>query len=73
LLIIRPFIESSSEVNTYKGKILQLTHERNRIRALVDAGMPISVLIPVSVFATLSLRLGEAVFLTCPPDSFEFL
>ncbi|MBN1849224.1 MAG: ATP-binding cassette domain-containing protein [Deltaproteobacteria bacterium] len=73
LLTIRPVTEHPFESNTYQGRLLQLTHERNRIRALVDMDMPISVLIPPLVFATLSLKLGEEVFLTCPPESFEFL
>jgi tungstate transport system ATP-binding protein len=61
-----------SEINTHKGKLIQLTHERNRIRALVDVGLPISVLIPDQVFATIPMQLGKDVWLTCPPESIGF-
>ena len=69
---IRPFFKNPSEINTYKGRLLQLTHEKNCVRALVDVGIPLSVLIPHEDFATMPLQLGEDVWLTCPPESIGF-
>lgn len=57
--------------NTFRGKLIQLTEERNRIRALVDVGIPINVLIAADAFNTFSLVIGEEVWLTCPPDKIE--
>jgi hypothetical protein len=57
--------------NTFKGRIVQLVDERSRIRALVDIGLPLSVLISPPLFMDLSMRIGGEVFLCCPPESIE--
>jgi tungstate transport system ATP-binding protein len=57
--------------NTFKGRLIQLTEEHGRVRALVDAGIPLSVLIPKEVFGNLHLVLGEELWLTCPGESIE--
>jgi tungstate transport system ATP-binding protein len=71
-LLIRSALEDHPKINTFKGRILQLTHEQNRIRALIDIGMPISALIPASFFDTIPMIPGQEVWLTCPPESIEF-
>lgn len=64
--------ESDSSLdNTFKGRLIQLTEEHGRVRALVDAGIPLSVLIPKEVFGNLHLVLGEDLWLTCPGESIE--
>jgi tungstate transport system ATP-binding protein len=60
-----------SEGNTFKGKLIQLTDEQRRVRALVDVGIPLSVLIPKEVFRRQPLGMGEEVWLTCPVESIE--
>jgi tungstate transport system ATP-binding protein len=57
--------------NTFQGKLIQLTHDQSRVRALVDVGIPLSVLIPKDVFSTLHLGLGEQVWLNCPAESIQ--
>jgi tungstate transport system ATP-binding protein len=57
--------------NTFKGRLIQLTDEQNRVRALVDVGIPLSVLIPKELFSSLHLGLGEHVWLNCPTESIE--
>jgi tungstate transport system ATP-binding protein len=57
------------EENTFQGKIVQLTDQDSRIRALIDAGIPLSVLIPKDVFKSLGVSIGENVWLTCPVES----
>ncbi len=71
-IVIRSFPKNPPETNTYKGILYQLTHEQGRIRALVDVGMPLSVLIPGNIFASIPLKPGEEVWLTCPPESIGF-
>jgi tungstate transport system ATP-binding protein len=60
-----------STENTLKGRLIQLTDEQNRVRALVDVGIPLSLLIPREVFGDLHSSLGEDVWLTCPEDGIE--
>jgi len=60
---------SPSIHNTFKGTLIQLTDEQSKVRALVDLGIPMSVLIPKEVFKNLHLDLGEKVWLNCPKES----
>jgi hypothetical protein len=68
---ISPSGSGASEENTFKGKLIQLTDEQDRVRALVDVGMPLSVLIPKEVFRRQPLGMGEEVRVTCPIESIE--
>ena len=63
--------ESSSMPNSFKGTLIQLADEHTRVRALVDMGVPMSVLIPKEVFKSLHLHLGEKVSLCCPEESID--
>jgi tungstate transport system ATP-binding protein len=62
---------SSFESNSFKGTLIQLADEQSRVRALVDMGIPMSVLIPKEVFKSLNLNLGEEVRLDCPIESID--
>jgi tungstate transport system ATP-binding protein len=62
-------MDDFSRENTFEGRLIQLNDEQRQIRALVDAGVPISVLIPKDVFRSLHLVVGEKVWLTCPLGS----
>jgi tungstate transport system ATP-binding protein len=62
---------SGLQENTFKGKLIQLTDEELRVRALVDVGIPLSVLIPKPVFRGQRLGMGEEVWLTCPAEGIE--
>ena len=68
---ISPSGSGASEENTFKGKLIQLTDEQRRVRALVDVGIPLSVLIPKEVFRRQPLGMGEEVRVTCPVESIE--
>ncbi|UCF57264.1 MAG: ATP-binding cassette domain-containing protein [Deltaproteobacteria bacterium] len=64
--------QSGSDVsveNTFRGRLIQLTDEQSRVRALVDVGIPLSVLITKEVFRSRQLGMGEDVWLTCPVES----
>lgn len=57
--------------NIFQGRMIQLTYEKSRVRALVDIGIPLSVLIPREVSVDLHLVPGEEVWLSCLPEAFE--
>lgn len=57
--------------NSFKGTLMQLANEQNKVRAMVDVGIPLSVLIPKDVFKSLHLDLGEEVRLYCPEESID--
>lgn len=57
--------------NTVKGKIIQLNQERIHVRALVDAGVPLNVLIPKESFNCHNTSIGDDVWVTCPVESIE--
>lgn len=59
--------------NSFKGRLLQLSDEKNKVRALVDIGLPLCVLISKEDLAAMSLDMGSTVWLTCPPDSIEII
>lgn len=62
---------SEGFANTFKGKLIQVTDEHERVRALVDVGIPLTALISKTVFRNLSLAVGEEVWLTCPAEAIE--
>jgi len=57
--------------NSFKGRLVQLTDEKIKVRLLVDVGLPLCVLISKEDLATFSLGVGSSIWLTCPPDSIE--
>jgi tungstate transport system ATP-binding protein len=59
--------------NTFCGRLIQLTDEQTRVRALVDVGIPLSVLISKEQFTEVGFGPGESVCLTCPPESIAFI
>ncbi|MCP4667773.1 MAG: ATP-binding cassette domain-containing protein [Deltaproteobacteria bacterium] len=59
------------EENTFKGTLIQVTDEHNLVRALVDVGMPMSVLIPKEVFTSLHVGMGERLWLRCPVEGID--
>jgi len=59
--------------NSFKGRLVQLTEEKNKVRALVDVGVPLSVLISKKELEAMSLGVGSSIWLTCPPESIEII
>lgn len=55
------------------GRLMQLTSEGEMVRVLVDAGIPLSLLIDKNNESIQGLMVGEAVYLELPKDSIEFL
>lgn len=53
--------KNNHKENTLKGKIIQLNEEQTKIRVLVDAGVPLNVLIPKESFFRLGTGIGDEV------------
>ena len=48
------------------GRIKQLTLERDRIRILVDVGIPLNILLSAEAYSDMKLSIGESVRIRCP-------
>jgi tungstate transport system ATP-binding protein len=66
-------VDAPLSPNCFKGRLVQLTDEKNKVRALVDVGLPLSVLISKKELEAMSLGVGSSIWLTCPPDSIEII
>ena len=55
-----------TDENSLKGRIIQLSQEQANIRILVDAGLPLNVLIPKESFVARDIGVGDDVWITCP-------
>jgi tungstate transport system ATP-binding protein len=60
-------------VNTFAGRLVQLTDEGSRVRARVDVGIPLSVLISKEEFNVTRPGLGEIISVTVPPEAIELI
>ncbi len=63
--------KGNTQENTRKGKIIQLNQEQFNVRVLVDAGIPLNVLIPKELFKSREIGIGDDVWVTCPAESFD--
>jgi hypothetical protein len=59
--------------NSFKGRLVQLTDEKSKVRLLVDVGLPLCVLISKEDLLAMSLGVGSSIWLACPPDSIEIM
>ena len=57
--------------NTFTGRLIQLTDENSRVRALMDVGIMLSVLIPKERLDDLDIRIGMRLWVGCPEQSIE--
>ena len=55
------------------GQVVQLTDEGGNVRALIDIGIPISVLVERQAFKEAPVFTGDRVFVICPPQSIEIV
>lgn len=53
------------------GRVMQLTDEGPHVRALIDVGIPFSVLLSQKEYKQAPILTGESVALFCPPESIE--
>lgn len=55
--------------NRFTGRIIQLTDEQDFIRAVVDIGIPLNILLPKNRAADLPLIIGKDLPVSCPPET----
>jgi tungstate transport system ATP-binding protein len=58
-----------SGTNLLKGKLVQLTDEQTLVRAAVDVGIPLNVLLPKEAFKEQSLTIGDEVTVLIPREA----
>ena len=68
-----PDRDVSSGDNGFVGRLIQLTDEGDDVRALVDIGIPISILLGKEEYKQSQILTGEQVALVCPPESIEVM
>jgi tungstate transport system ATP-binding protein len=59
--------------NELIGQVIQLTDEEGDVRALVDVGIPISVLIEGAAYKKAPVLTGDRVFVICPSQGIEVM
>ena len=57
----------------FKGRLKQLTDERDRVRILVDLNVPLSLLMEKEEYAMSELDIGDTVFIEFPEGSIQFI
>ncbi len=62
---------NASQENVFKGTLVQLTVEVNWVRALIDVGVAINVLVPKDQCKDLLPDMGGDVWITCPTGSIQ--
>jgi len=68
---IRPEGGDPPSNNTFTGRLIQLTDENSRIRALLDVGIMLSVLIPKERLHEIEFQIGMTLSVYCPEESIE--
>jgi tungstate transport system ATP-binding protein len=57
--------------NHFNGRLMQLTDEHDYIRAIVDMGILLNILLPRDVVKDRSLYVGDEVGVFCPPEAIQ--
>ncbi|MEE9611778.1 MAG: ATP-binding cassette domain-containing protein [Desulfatiglandales bacterium] len=57
--------------NHFSGRLMQLSDEHDYIRAVVDMGIPLNILLPRDVVRDRSLYVGDEVGVFCPPEAIQ--
>lgn len=70
---VAPAQGSSPGDNGVVGQVVQLTDEGADVRALIDVGIPISVLLKKETYKKAPVLTGDRVVVICPPKSIEIV
>lgn len=61
--------KTPTRINIFRGRLVQLTDENDFIRAVVDIGIPLNLLLLKSQVPLGPLSIGEDIDVSCPPDA----
>lgn len=61
--------DSNPPKNLLRGRVTQLTEERDHIRAIADVGIPLSILVSKDRLQATPLFIGDGIKIYCPPKS----
>jgi len=70
---VLPAQDSPPGDNGFVGRVIQLTDEGGDVRALIDIGIPISVLLRREAYKEAPVLTGDRVLVICPPQSIEIV
>jgi tungstate transport system ATP-binding protein len=70
---VLPAQDSLTDDNGFVGRVVQLTDEGGDVRALIDIGIPISVLLRRDTYRKAPVLTGDRVLVICPPQSIEIV
>ena len=62
-----------TEKNIHKGRLIQVTDEQDLVRAVVDIGIPLNILLPKNELKDRPVYIGDKVGVFCPVDGFRIL
>ena len=61
------------EENIFVGRLIQMTYEDDRVRAIADIGVPLNILLSRREVTDRHLCVGDDLRISCPRDSIEIL
>jgi len=70
---VYPLAEEPAGKRAFVGRVIQLTDEGGDVRALVDVGIPISVLLERDLYEKAPILTGQRVSVVIPPESIEIM
>jgi tungstate transport system ATP-binding protein len=68
-----PAQDDNAGDHRFVGRVVQLTDEGGDVRALIDIGIPISVLLGKEAYKQTPILTGDSVVVVCPPESIEIV
>lgn len=57
--------------NIFRGKVMQLTDEGEQVRAVVEIGIPLNILLPKAVLKESPVHIGDQVSIYCPLEAIQ--
>ncbi|MBU2499412.1 MAG: ATP-binding cassette domain-containing protein [Proteobacteria bacterium] len=65
--------ETRSKTNVFQGRLIQLADEQHLVRAVVDVGVPLNILLPKKDLGNKGLMVGETVKILCPEEAIQII
>jgi tungstate transport system ATP-binding protein len=72
-LKIKKYGKASPPPGFSKGRLIQIADEQEYVRAQVDTGVLLGVLIPKETYKDMNFCVGEEVYIACPPEGIMIL